>query len=82
MSSEKPAGRTFKQRMAAVGVAAVVIMLFRLAGWLTGSAHSDVHPSGVRSQAELLPPGINFSGHQDPPNWGAVPNFPQAGRDR
>jgi hypothetical protein len=86
----KPAaGRTWKQRMTAVSVAGVVIVLMKLVGWLATPTHHTVLslPPGVNlppatnwgpTTAPSLPPGINRS---PTPNWGPIPNFSQTGRD-
>ena len=82
--SEMPAastsakGRSFRQRMNAVAVAGAVLVLLKLVTSLATPAH---HPAMPSYSGTPLPPGINLSGRDSPPNWGPIPNFPQAVRN-
>jgi len=70
--------RTFNQRMTTVAVVAGVLALLKLVTWFATNAPRNPNNAVIAPPAKTyVPPGVNFSGRNDPPNWGPVPNFPQ-----
>jgi hypothetical protein len=79
--------RTFKQRMTAAGVGALIIALVKVVQWLNTPAPPPrvVIPSYSEIILPLsgsLPPGPPALGPVGPPNWGPIPSFQRAAPGR